>query len=169
MVGDDFMRKIFIILLVIIGIVILTEPETKGSEEIRVRILASSDELSDQVDKIAVKEEVIKILQAFSQTELLMILENNLSFLEEKLKNNLSNDLAQKIIIEYKKVNFPAKSVNGKMLKAGKYQTLLITIDEGKGKNWWSILYPAFFNLEYDDNNEIEYRLYIKEWLKQNA
>lgn len=162
--GDDFMRKILIIVLLIIGIVVLTEPEKKECEEIRVRILANSNQLSDQIDKIEVKEEVIKILQTFNQADLILMLKSNLSSLEDKIKANLPNALAQKIQVEYKKVNFPAKSVDGKMIKAGQYQTLLITIDEGKGKNWWSVLYPAFFNVEYDDNNEIEYRLYLKEW-----
>lgn len=154
------MKKI-VIIIAIIGFVILAKNENvKTDDEVRVRILANSDELTDQLNKLIVKEEVIKVLK---ENEL-FINQDNIKDFEKKLKKNLNPTLASQIKVEYKKMNFPAKSQNGKILKAGRYQTLLITIKEGKGKNWWSVLYPEFFGVEYDDNNEIEYKLYIKEY-----
>lgn len=155
------MKKILFLILIILTISILKEKQTT---EIRIRILANSDELCDQKEKIIVKETLIKILN--NQNNITNLLENDLNKIKIELKQNLETNLFKKLKIEYKKVNFPAKSKNGKIIKAGTYQTLLITINNGKGKNWWSVLYPDFFNVEYDENNEIEYKLFLKEFLK---
>lgn len=159
------MRKIIIVGLIIFGAILIINKQEKSDEEIRIRILANSNELNDQLDKIIVKEEVIKILENQNESKVKLNQKTVIEF-STKLKENLDSSLASKIKVEYKKTNFPAKSKNGKILKAGKYQTLLITIEEGKGKNWWSVLYPEFFEVEYDDNNEIEYKLYLKEYFK---
>ncbi len=158
------MKKIIILLLIIIGIVIINE-KRDNQEEIRIRILANSNELNDQKEKIMIKEKTIQILS--KETEIKKMLENNLSKFKTSLKENLDETLFAKLKIEYRIVNFPAKTINGKIIKAGSYKTLLITIEEGKGKNWWSVLYPEFFGIEYDDNNEIEYKLYIKEYFEK--
>lgn len=155
------MKKLIFLIIIILTITFLKDNQTN---EIRIRILANSDELCDQKEKIIVKETLIKILN--NQKNITNLLENDLNKIKIELKNNLETNLFQKLKIEYKKVNFPAKSKNGKILKAGTYQTLLITIKSGKGKNWWSVLYPEFFNIEYDENNEIEYKLFLKEYLK---
>ncbi len=166
--GDVFfMKKIIVIGLVIIGIILFINETPKETEEIRVRILANSNEISDQLEKVIIKEELIKVITSIEKTELIRTIKEKPKQIETSLKRNLSFELAQKIKVEYKKVNFPAKSLNGKILRAGKYPTLLVTIAKGKGKNWWSILYPEFFNLEYDENNEIEYKLYLKEYFEK--
>ena len=70
--------------------------------------------------------------------------------------------------VEYKKVSFPAKVLNNKFIPSGTYKTLLITIGEGKGDNWWSVLYPEFFGINYDDSDEIKYKSFIYELLNSN-
>lgn len=154
------MKKIIVLILIIIGLVLITE-KSDNQEEIRIRILANSNELNDQIEKITIKEKVMQILN--QESKIKEVLENNLSKFTNTLKDNLDETLFTKLKIEYRNVNFPAKTINGKIIKAGNYKTLLITIEDGKGKNWWSILYPEFYGVEYDDNNEIEYKLYIKE------
>lgn len=156
------MKKIVIIIVIIACIILFKNENSKTNDEIRIRILANSDELVDQLNKLIVKDEVIKILKE----DRMLINRDNINEFEKKLKNNLDMTLSSQIKVEYKKTNFPAKSQNGKILKAGKYQTILITIKNGKGKNWWSVLYPEFFGVEYDDNNEIEYKLYIKRYFE---
>ena len=70
--------------------------------------------------------------------------------------------------IELKETVFPAKVLNGKVMPSGKYMTLLFTIGKGEGDNWWSILYPEFFGINYDDSSEIEYKSFIYELLNSN-
>ena len=71
-------------------------------------------------------------------------------------------------MIEYKNVAFPAKVLNGKLIPSGTYKTLLITIGSGQGNNWWSVLYPEFFGINYEDSDEIEYKSFIYEILNSN-
>lgn len=62
---------------------------------------------------------------------------------------------------------FPAKSYNGEFIPSGTYYTLLITIGKGNGNNFWTLLYPEYFNISFEDNNEIEYRSYIYDKFKK--
>ena len=65
------------------------------------------------------------------------------------------------IRVEFMDEYFPAKSLNGQIVPAGVYQTIKITIGEGKGTNWWSILYPEFFGVTYEDSKNIEDKSYF--------
>ena len=69
----------------------------------------------------------------------------------------------QKIKLEVKEIvyNYEAKAYEEKIIQAGYYDTILITIDEGKGKNFWTLLYPEFFDISFDGENEIEYHSYF--------
>ena len=80
--------------------------------------------------------------------------------LDKKIKSNYK--------IELKETIFPAKTLKGKIMPAGKYMTLLITIGEGNGDNWWSILYPEFYGINYDDAGEVEYRSFIYDLLNSD-
>ena len=46
-------------------------------------------------------------------------------------------------------------SLNGKVIPSGIYDTLLITIGEGEGSNYWSLLYPEFFGITFEDIDSI--------------
>jgi stage II sporulation protein R len=39
-------------------------------------------------------------------------------------------------------VDFPTKMYGNEVYPAGQYEALLITIGEGKGQNWWCVLFP---------------------------
>ena len=57
--------------------------------------------------------------------------------------------------------NIDIEDYEEKIIQAGYYDTILITIDEGKGKNFWTLLYPEFFDISFDGENEIEYHSYF--------
>jgi len=56
--------------------------------------------------------------------------------------------------------NFPTRKYGNLVFPAGDYETLLITIGEGKGQNWWCVMFPPLcfvdithsvaYNLEKD-------------------
>ena len=76
------------------------------------------------------------------------------SYLNQQFKNN-------DIKVTHEKVKYEAKAYEEKIIQAGYYDTILITIDEGKGKNFWTLLYPEFFDISFDGENEIEYHSYF--------
>lgn len=122
-------------------------------KELRLRILANSDNEYDQQIKIEVKNYLKEYLK---EKDLLNI---NIDLLEKDL-NNIFDD---NITVEVKKVNYEAKSYKGKLVQSGNYNTILITIGSGKGQNFWTLLYPEFFSISFEDDNEVVYKSYLYE------
>lgn len=146
-------KGIFIIILIcsIVGISFVIS--NNEDNELRIRILSNSNSEIDQIEKQIVKEELEKILSKNSYLNYLEI--------EKKLIENTKDKVKNTIKVEIKKSYYPAKSYDGKFIPSGSYNTLLITIGNGKGSNFWTLLYPEYFNITFEDNNEIEYRIYV--------
>lgn len=126
---------------------------SKENKEVRLRILANSNSVIDQNIKIEVKE----YLRNYLNNKSILLLD--LNTLEQDLNLNFSNNIK----VERKKVSYEAKTYNNKIIPSGIYDTILITIDEGKGKNFWTLLYPEYFNISFEENCEIEYKSYFYE------
>ena len=146
------------IIIIIILLISLYGCSQKVKEEnldnyLRLRIIANSNNENDQENKILIKN---IICEYFNNNYDL-----NIENIKNELKNKLDKDLYENIEIKLTKINYEAKSYQGKFIPAGQYETILIMIGEGKGKNFWTILYPEFFNVTFEDNNEIEYRSYF--------
>ena len=125
-----------------------TEIKTK---DIRLRILANSNSENDQIIKNNVKEYLKEYLKNKDI--------NNLDL--EKIEIILNEKFQDTIKVERKMVMYEAKSYNNKLIQSGKYDTILITIEEGLGKNFWTLLYPEYFNVSFEDENELKYRSYL--------
>lgn len=154
------MKKVNLILC-LISLLILGGCTYMDAQETRIRIIANSNSQKDQEDKIKLRD---ALLEVFFE-ESIEVTSDNIVLLDQKLKDK-KVVLDKEYKIEFTKETFPAKVQNGKFIPSGTYMTLLITIGEGKGDNWWSVLYPEFFGVNYDDKNEIEYRSFIYELLK---
>ena len=118
----------------------------------RIRIKASDNSIDSIEFKEQIKEEVLILLSKTNN--------QNINFLVEYLSSSLKAKY-QNITVSYTNDTYPAKSLNGEFIPSGTYPTLLIKIGEGLGSNWWSVLYPEFFNVSYDESDEIEYRSYV--------
>ena len=144
-------EKFIFILSLIIGISMFLY-SCKQSKQTRIRIIAK-DNLTESINfKYQLKEEVLSLLSKIAYLE-----ENELvNYLQEELYPKYSN-----ITISFKNDTYPAKTINHKIVPSGVYPTILIEVGDAKGSNWWSILYPEYFNLDYEDSNEVEYRSYF--------
>ena len=154
--------KVFIILglVFIIGII-----NIKSDNHIRVRVIANSNSINDQNIKNDVVEILKKIIDADDSLD---IVESKMNVLKKELKyyqekNNI------KIAVELKKTNFPSKRLNSKVIPSGVYETLLITIGSGEGNNYWSILYPEYYGITFEDNSfeNLSFKSYFYELFKQ--
>lgn len=143
-------KKISIVLITIVYILLMSCTDAK-TKDVRLRILANSNSENDQVIKNDVKEYIKEYLKNENINKL------DLKSLEIKLNNKFNN----KIKVERKMVMYEAKSYNNKIIQAGKYDTILVTIENGLGKNFWTLLYPEYFNISFEEENEIEYRSYL--------
>lgn len=123
-----------------------------SSDKTRIRIVSNDNSSESLNEKLLVKEEVLKLLQNSPKMN-----EGDLvKYLDENLKKKFTN-----YKVEYIYDTYPAKSINGNIIPSGTYPTIRITLGSGMGSNWWSILYPEYFNLDYDETSEVEYRSYF--------
>ena len=126
---------------------------------IRFHVIANSDSDKDQKLKLKVRDEVISYLQpklenSNSIEESEKIIKNEYKTLENIIKKVISKNgynYIVKVGLEYS--NFPAKQYSSVVLPAGKYKALRIIIGEGKGKNWWCVMFPPLCFV--DDQNGI--------------
>lgn len=168
------MKKIVIIILVIVlGYYLMQTGEaTKIPDEaIRLRVIANSDSEYDQEIKMKVSEKLqsrlynlLKNTKGLQEAE--SIINKNMSNIESDIKNVLNNEgytLGYKI--NYGLNYFPEKKYKGVTYKAGEYESLVVTLGEGKGKNWWCVLFPPLCILEAEESTEVEYKFFIKEMI----
>lgn len=140
-------------------------------EAIRIRIIPNSNSIKDQFLKKQVKTnielEVENDLKESKDIETSRkILTTNLNKYEQVVKEVLNNeDKNTDFNVDYGYHYFPEKKYKGVKYEAGNYESLLITLGEGKGDNWWCVLFPPLCQLEAEDTNQddIEYSLYVKE------
>ena len=64
---------------------------------------------------------------------------------------------------------FPIKKYDGATYKEGNYESLVVSIGEAKGNNYWCILYPPLCMIDNkkEVKNKIEYKFKIIEYIKK--
>ena len=163
------MKKIIIILFVL-TILLVGKNDTKEilipDKAIRFRIVANSNSIEDQQEKMIIKEKLEKEIYELINKEKTENIENTLQNNMDKIKEiissyNVSYD------INYGLNYFPVKHYKGVLYPAGNYESLVITLGEGLGDNFWCVLFPPLCLLdnEVQDTSEVEYQLYVKKLL----
>ena len=140
-------------------------------EAIRIRIIPNSNSIKDQFLKKQVKTNIeLEVENDLKESKNIetsrKILTTNLNKYEQVVKEVLTNeDKNTDFNVDYGYHYFPEKKYKGVKYEAGNYESLLITLGEGKGDNWWCVLFPPLCQLEAEDTNQddIEYSLYVKE------
>ncbi len=57
---------------------------------------------------------------------------------------------------------FPKKVYKGVVYDEGIYDSLVITLGNGKGNNWWCVLFPPLCLLEENTTTtDVEYKLFV--------
>ena len=166
------MKKIIIILFLIsLGFIFGKQEEEImiPGEAIRFRVIANSNTLEDQAQKLAIKEQVEKevynlINGAENTSEVRNIIKNNMDTIE-----NIVNDYQVPFQINYGNNYFPSKTYKGILYPAGNYESLVITLGEGAGNNFWCVLFPPLCLIENSDTDvsDVDYQLYVKKLLDQ--
>lgn len=164
------MKKIIIVLFIFSLLLIFNKKENDiiiPKSAIRFRIVANSNSVEDQAEKMIIKQKIEKeiynlINDANNIIEVNNILENNLAIIDNIVKNyNVPYS------INYGSNYFPTKNYKGIMYPAGNYDSLVITLGEGAGSNFWCVLFPPLCLLDNDseDVGEVEYQFYVKKLL----
>lgn len=163
------MKKILVLIL-ISYILFITNVKSKQiiipNEAIRLRIIANSNSEYDQNIKMKLSFEIEKKISKLLEntrdvTEAKKIIKNNIGELNNYIKEFLEKENCDlKYTIVYGDNYFPNKTYNGVTYNEGLYESLLITLGNGKGKNWWCVLFPPLCLMETEDP---EYKFLVQE------
>ena len=115
---------------------------------LRLHVVANSDSDSDQARKLLVRDAVL------AQASQLLENADDRGHAEAALAPHL-DELAQAgadalartgrtdpVTVTLADQWFPTKEYDGFSLPAGQYRALRVTIGEGKGRNWWCVVFP---------------------------
>lgn len=115
---------------------------------IRFHLIANSDTVEDQQMKEHIRDVVLAYMspllkdsQSIEQTRAIIIDETpNIEQLALKVINMWHKEYTVNIRLE--RVDFPTKTYGDISLPAGEYEACRIIIGEGKGQNWWCVMFP---------------------------
>lgn len=164
------MKKIVIALFVVMVLLLLNSRQEQiiiPSDAIRFRIIANSNNIKDQEEKIKLKEDLEPVLgyilsSSYTKEDTINNINNNMTEIKKTIeKHNLDYN------INFGLNYFPEKTYKGLKYSSGNYESLVVTLGDGLGDNWWCVLFPPLCLIEAEEENydEYTYTSYIKELL----
>lgn len=169
------MRKIIVLIITIMLLFIFSNISKKTESiipdsAIRFRVIANSNTAYDQNVKIQIRNLIQnKILELTKDTKSIEEVRNIILEHQEELYSIINNKLEElnydkSFKLSYGNNYFPEKKYKGLIYKSGDYESLVITLGEGKGDNFWCVLFPPLCTLEVDEStSDVEYKFFIKE------
>lgn len=104
---------------------------------VRLHIIAQSDSAEDQAIKLLVRDAILREMpQGFSPEETVRYAENTANMVLER------NGFDYRATAEFTTAYFPQKKYREITLPSGNYRAVKVVLGEGRGKNWWCVLYP---------------------------
>ncbi|MGP3560127.1 stage II sporulation protein R [Geobacillus sp. BK01] len=130
-------------------------------EAIRLRILANSDSVADQQLKRKVRDAVnaqingwVAELTSFEEAK--RVIRSHLPDIEQTVARILREEQSsQSYKVQFGPVRFPTKVYGNYVYPAGTYDAVLITLGEGKGANWWCVLFPPLCFLDFSNGDAV--------------
>lgn len=169
------MKKIIIFILVVLSLIFLVNNNVSSDtiipdKAIRFRVIGNSNTVYDQNIKIQIRNILQnKILELTKDTNSIDEVRNTIEEHQKELYELTNNKLKELNYDKPFKMNygfnyFPKKKYKGVTYKEGNYESLVVTLGDGEGDNFWCVIYPPLCMAEVDDNtSETEYKFFIKE------
>lgn len=167
------MKKSFVFMLLLsINLVLVfffwqystTKADQKGpipQNAIRLRILANSDSPADQVVKRQVRDavnaDITKWVQDLKTTnQAKKVIRAHMPELERTVEKTLKQAHADSTYkIKLGQADFPTKMYGTFVYPAGKYDALVVTLGDGRGANWWCVLFPPLCFLDFSNSEAV--------------
>lgn len=146
-------RKTGILFFAVLAAALLTTAATMQWEQqsladklIRLHVIANSDSEEDQARKLQVRDAVLELTQLQvngrdeAEVTLVRLLPDIQKVAEECLRAQGCDDT---VLVTLGLESYPTRLYENFALPAGKYRSLRIVIGEGKGENWWCVVFPS--------------------------
>lgn len=139
---------VFCIALVCLCFWLDCEQNELAEKMLRLHVLANSDSEEDQTLKLQVRDQVLMVVESWLDTK------PNVTAVEDTLREK-SPELQRQaeavvraagyeypVKVSVENVWFPTRQYDGFAIPAGRYEALRVVIGEGKGHNWWCVVFP---------------------------
>ena len=161
------MKKVIIFLFIVTSIILFNSREKQvviPKDSIRFRIIANSNNIEDQTQKWNINKELIPVITDITKTS------NSIENARIQINKNLPSiektvsKYSDNYLINYGQNYFPQKEYKSVKYPEGNYESLVITLGDGIGDNWWCVLFPPLCLMEAtsQDYDNITYDYYIK-------
>lgn len=121
-----------------------TKQEDIASSLIRLHVVAVSDDKTEQEIKLRVRDEVLNCISP--ELENVKSANDAESIIREKLgeiqRAAAREAEGRKVTVSLGEEYYPTRHYEGFSLPAGRYSSLRIILGEGKGHNWWCVVFP---------------------------
>ena len=115
---------------------------------LRFHVIANSDDPKDQQLKLKVKDEVTGYLSGYlanakskeEAQEIIAGKKDEIKSIAHRIIKSEGYDYPVKVAMG--RYEFPIKSYGNIALPEGDYDALRVVIGDGKGKNWWRVMFP---------------------------
>lgn len=136
---------------------------------LRLHVIANSDVSVDQNLKLAVRDAIINESEEIfdgtvtvdNAVEKITPEINNIKEIAERVVENYGFDYNVDVSIDEE--YFETRTYETVTLPAGKYLSLIVRIGEGKGKNWWCVMFPPMCVSAADEEDVLKTTLSEKE------
>ena len=111
---------------------------------VRLHVLADSDEAEEQAVKLRVRDAVLRYLAPYldgvkSADEAEAILSGKLDGVRAAAEQAAEGRTVRVTLGDER---YPTRDYAGFSLPAGRYRSLRVVLGEGKGHNWWCVVFP---------------------------
>lgn len=169
-----FLRKIVLVIITVIC-VFLVYNKVNANEivipdtAIRLRVIPNSNSVLDIIMKEKVKKYLENnIYELFEQAEDINSARGIINANTANITNDINtmfkdNNYDMNFEVKYGNNYFPDKEYAGITYPSGYYESLVVSIGEAKGDNFWCVLFPTFCMLDTKDKDDTEYKFFLKE------
>ena len=117
---------------------------TLSSELVRLHVIAVSDDDYEQVLKLRVRDEVLayispKLDGVKSAADAQKIISAELDGIRAAAETAAEG---RSVLVTLSEEYYPTRNYEKFSLPAGRYQSLRVILGEGKGHNWWCVVFP---------------------------
>ena len=139
-----------------------TAQDAIPEDAIRLRILANSDSISDQTLKRKIRDAVAADIHEWiknyeTKEEASQVIQDKIPELRQIIETIMEErNQVQPFTIELTQTEFPTKLYGSTLYQAGTYEALKIVLGEGKGANWWCVLFPPLCFLGFSSSSVSE-------------
>lgn len=140
-----------------------------SDEVFRLHILANSNSDADQALKLKVRDRVLEYTESLfvntnsKETAEKVISDNLQSIANTAYVEVLENGYDYCVKAEITNMHFSTRYYENYTLPSGNYDALRITIGEGKGHNWWCVMYPSLCISSTEQQDEKAHEVFSDE------